>query len=62
MFQIPENLHGLIPYAKEFGISNKVERQKYHEVVPPLNKMNFVRAVRGKENEILPWLRRIHPK
>lgn len=61
LLQIPEDLHTLIPFAKEFGIADSQDRKKRQEEVTSDQKMAFVRAVRGKEDEIVQWLKAIYP-
>jgi hypothetical protein len=58
---IPEDLHDIIPYAKKFGMVDSQERLKHQDEIPPEQKRNFALAVRGKEDEILDWLRGIYP-
>ncbi len=59
--RIPEGLHYLIPYAKEFGTADTQQRLKHHEEISAEQKRDFVRAVRGKEDEIIQWLKAIYP-
>jgi hypothetical protein len=61
LLQIPENLHSLIPFAKEFGDADSRERVKHQSEVTFDQKQAFVRAVRGKEDEIVQWLNAIFP-
>lgn len=61
LFQIPESLHNLTPYAEEFGIVDHQDRMKYQEGVTIDNKQAFMRAIRGKEDEILQWLKSVYP-
>jgi hypothetical protein len=61
LLQIPESLHGLIPYAKEFGDVDSQKRKKHQEEVTLDHKRAFARAIRGKEEEILHWLKTTYP-
>ncbi len=59
--RIPESLHYLIPFAKEFGTADAQQRLKHHGEISVEQKRDFVRAVRGKEDEIIQWLKTIYP-
>jgi hypothetical protein len=61
LFQIPESLHSLIPYAIQFGAMDSQKRKDNQGKATLEEKRAFARVIRGKESEIHNWLKAIYP-